>query len=119
MSSTHTPRELAELLVRRLNLAANDLGLTLRGRPLFALVVMSSVPVDEDDPDAIEVFDIELTAEEFEDYNRLADVLEKLAQTLADHHQRNGTLSHAFGQGATEADPNQGRLFEPESLNPA
>jgi hypothetical protein len=112
MSSTHTPRELAELLVRRLNQAANDLGLTLRGRSLFALQSRRLPDVVDGQAVWIEVFDIELTAEEFEDYNRLATALEKLAQTLADHQQRSAALSRSFGQGAAEADPNQGSLFE-------
>lgn len=78
MSAATSPRELAELTVRRLNRAATDLGLTLRGRPLFALVNYD-IPADGDE-EAIEVYDIELNAEEIEEYSALATQLEQLAE---------------------------------------
>lgn len=77
MSNTPSPRELAELTLRRLNRACHDLGLTLKGRPLFVLEVF-------DLGDGAEVYDIELNTTEFEDYPELATTLEKLAESLGD-----------------------------------
>lgn len=130
MSASPSPRELAELLVRRLNRAAGDLGLTLRGRPLFALASVS-VPIDAD-PDGqatvetngdIELFDIELGAEEWEDYDRLATALETLAEDLRQHEQNQritaGALSRAFGpnQNQTEMfDRGAAEAVRPEAV---
>lgn len=91
MSATATPRELAELALRRLNRAATDLGLTLPGRrPLFSLDEFSFNVAEEDDADLpvgpVEVFDIVLAAVDIEDYSWLATQLEKLAERVPTAH---------------------------------
>lgn len=80
MSGDPSPRELAELTVRRLNRASSDLGLTLGGRPLFALQSRRLPDVVDDRAVWIDVFDVELNAIEFEDYNKLATMLEQFAE---------------------------------------
>lgn len=77
MSPNSSPRDFAELTIRRLNRAATDLGLTLHGRPLF---VLEYAKLDDDVHGDIHVFDISLNAVEFEDYAVLATALEKLAE---------------------------------------
>jgi len=86
MSSTPSPRELVELTLRRLNRAATDLGLTPGDRPLFRLDDFSfDMDDDNGESSTIEVYDIDLTIDELDDYSKLATALEKLAEQLAAH----------------------------------
>lgn len=101
MSADVSPRDLVELTVRRLNRASSDLGLTLRGRPLFVTAAFSfdlEVADGSGNHEQVEMFDIEMTAEEVEDYAKLATQLEKLAEALAAHNHNQAVFSLAIGR---------------------
>lgn len=83
MSRIGSPLEQAQLTVTRLNRAATDLGLHFNDhRPIFVLD-SHSITVGPNDDEAVTVYDIAVNGYEFEDYNRLATMLEQLAEAQA------------------------------------
>lgn len=104
MTAQISSLEHAQLTVTRLNRAASDLGITLKGAPLFVLdehhIDATSVRVDAElfvDP-VVVVYDIAINTTEFNDYAELATALEKLVDRVKP------ALAPAPG-------PGQGRFF--------
>ena len=99
MSRIGSPLEQAQLTVTRLNRAVTDLGLHFNDhRPIFVLD-SHSITVGPNDDEAVTVYDIAINGYEFEDYNRLAFMLELLAE-------RTPKLQHSHQM------PGQQQLFE-------
>jgi hypothetical protein len=79
MTTRISSLEHAQLTVTRLNRAASDLGITLKGASLF---VLDEHYFDADETTCPPVYDIAINTTEFNDYAELATALEKLVDRV-------------------------------------